>query len=376
MSGDVWDICPECSEFVEIGTPCTGCGVRMDGEVPIGTITEGTAQGDEGRKPPQTRLEALRADIITADQLDSIGDPDPLIGPNILFRDSLAWLIGKPGCYKSFVALDMAGSIATGTQWHDWTTTQGPVLYLVAEGLTGIRKRVRAWEKATGQDMTGVDFLRRPVQAGDDAEWDALVVHTKQRGYALIILDTQARITVGMEENSNKEMGRFVEQAERLRIASGACVLVIHHIGHNGDTGRGATTLPGAMNTIIKVTKEQDGAQAKLECTKNKDSEEWKAITLRIVPSGESVVLAYDGGGIKAATQTGPTKAAMTAAQTWWDTAESRWLGKTDLLTILDVSATTFYRHINDLKKAGLVEEDDTAKWSTWRLTRDPRWAT
>src|SRR5690606_16316915 len=108
------------------------------------------------------------------------------------------------------------------------------------------------------------------------------------------IIDTQARVTVGVDENSNAEMGQFVDKAERLRKSSRACVLVVHHIGRTGDTGRGATTVDGAMSTIIKV--EKDGTEVTLTCQKNKDGEEWDPINLRAVPMGASVVMALSTG--------------------------------------------------------------------------------
>lgn len=41
--------------------------------------------------------------------LDDLPAPEALID-GILYRDTLAWLHGKPGCGKSFIALDWAGA--------------------------------------------------------------------------------------------------------------------------------------------------------------------------------------------------------------------------------------------------------------------------
>jgi hypothetical protein len=94
------------------------------------------------------------------------------------------------------------------------------VLYLVAEGVRGTKKRVRAWEKSMGREMTGVLFLPIAVQSKNGAQWDAFVELVRELKPALIVIDTQARVTVGVEENSNTEMGEFVDRAERLRMAS------------------------------------------------------------------------------------------------------------------------------------------------------------
>jgi hypothetical protein len=48
------------------------------------------------------------------------------------------------------VTIDLAGHVGTGMKWHGHHVRQGTVVYLVAEGARGIRKRVRAWEKHYG----------------------------------------------------------------------------------------------------------------------------------------------------------------------------------------------------------------------------------
>ncbi|WP_349878774.1 AAA family ATPase [Micromonospora sp. HUAS YX12] len=192
----------------------------------------------EARSPGQqpSHLDRLRAALLDSAGLDTIPDPEPLIGEDVLFRDSLVWVVGKPGHGKSFVVLDMAAAVGTGEPWQTYPVQQGPVVFLVAEGARGTKKRVRAWETAMGRRMENVYFLPLPVQSTNRAEWDALVELCREIGAVMVVIDTQARVTVGVEENSNTEMGHFVDQAEKLRAASAACVVIVHHIGRNGET--------------------------------------------------------------------------------------------------------------------------------------------
>lgn len=315
-----------------------------------------------------SHLDRLRAALVDTAGLDGIPDPEPLIGADIVFRDTLAWMVGKPGSGKSFVALDMAASVGTGEPWQTHPVVQGPVLFLVAEGVRGTKKRVRAWEKAMGRTMTGVAFLPFAVQSTNRSQWDAFVELAAERKFALVILDTQARITVGVEENSNTEMGEFVHQAEKLRAAAGACVLIVHHIGRNGETGRGATVLDGALSTIIKVTKDED--RIKLECTKNKDDAEWDPIDLRTAPIGDSVVLMLDDGPGRPAGG-GASNAALKMARTWDEHHGTNWVGKTDLVDVV-AAKTTLYRNLRELLRAGVVEQDDHGAHPKYRLVPVP----
>lgn len=329
-----------------------------------GTPVEPTAP--DGAVEP-SHLERLRAALVDTDGLDSIPDPEPLIGEDILFRDGLAWMVGKPGCMKSFTALDMAGCVATGETWQGFPVSQGPVLYLVAEGVRGTKKRVRAWEASMGQRMTGVQFLPVAVQSKNASQWGALVQLAGEIQPALIVVDTQARVTVGVEENSNSEMGEFVHQAERLRTASAACVLLVHHIGRNGDTGRGATTLDGALSTVIKVTKDDD--KVTLECQKNKDGAEWEAIDLRAVPTGDSLVLMLDDGQHRPKPD---DVAGRKWVRDWWAQHEDESVSVSTLIETGIVSKSTFHRDKLSLVKAGVIVREGKGGATRYKLSHDP----
>lgn len=325
--------------------------------------------GETSADPITTAVERLEAALLDTNGLDTIPDPVPLVEPTFLFVDTLAWMVGKAGHGKSFLAIDIAASVGTGTSWHGRAVRHGPVLYLIAEGVRGIKQRVRAWERLHGVKATGVDFLPMPVQASNASAWAALVELARRRGYVLIVLDTQARITVGLEENSNREMGTFVQRAEELRASAAACVLIIHHIGRNGETGRGATTLDGALSTIIKVTK--DGARLTLENQKNKDAEEWPSMHLTLTPSGKSAVVTTEPV-IPASLVRGPTTQARETAARWAEMHGNDWVSNSALMKSLAMTEATYYRHTRELRNQGWAEVEDVGRTKRLRLVGDP----
>lgn len=234
------------------------------------------------------RQATIRAYEITTDGLDAITPPEMLIS-DLLQRDSLAWLQGKPGSGKTFIGVDIAGSVATGQSWHEGrAVVRGRVLYVIAEGVHGLRPRVRAWE-ARNVVMRGVIFLPLAIQMLDRIDLGGLALRVAEIQPSLIILDTQARMSVGADENSARDMGLYVEALEQLRMASGACVLSVHHEGRGGDHMRGSTALEGAATTVMRVTKDGDALQ--LECVKQKESPEFETISLRLVPVESSAII-------------------------------------------------------------------------------------
>jgi hypothetical protein len=335
-----------------------------DGSPPCGrcpTCADAREIDEESMSP----ADLLRSKLVTSAQLDDIPDPDPLVGDDILFRDSLAWMVGKPGCGKSFTALDLAGCVATGLSWHGHRVVDaGPVLYLVAEGVRGVKQRVRAWEKAMSQPMEGVVFLPVAVQAKNAGQWKALIEVAAAMRPFLIVVDTQARVTVGMEENSNSEMGEFVAQVERLRAASGACVLMVHHIGRNGETGRGATTIDGALSTVVRVTK--DGDRVTLECTKNKDGAEWEPVNLRAIPFDGSVVLGEWTGS------PGTGQASVRWLTEWWEIHKDEWISTGVVLKTVPVSESSFHRVKRALLDDGRLRRQGKGSATRYQVPSQP----
>jgi hypothetical protein len=223
----------------------------------------------------------MLAELRTPAQLDALPNPVPLVA-GLLDLDTLAWLIGKSGSFKSFIALDLAAHVGAGRPWAHRRVRAGQVLYVAAEGGRGMKLRKRAWEAHSGELMAeSVRFLTRPVQAKGE-EWAVLLKMASIIRPSLIVIDTQARISIGIEENSNTDMGKLVEQLDRLRRHSGACVLTVHHIGRNGEDARGASSIDGAQDTELKVERGR-GMSARLVVDKQKDGADTNVVDFEMV---------------------------------------------------------------------------------------------
>lgn len=270
------------------------CGLRAgDGllfEPGPATSTAGEdAGGGEGGAGGVDLADALIGRMLTPAQLRDRPPPAPLI-EGLLSLDSASWLIAAPGSYKSFVALDWAAHVGGGRAWLGREVARGPVVYVVAEGVGGMGPRIRAWEQRNGE-MTGVLFLPMPVQVAREDHWRALVEACRRIGPVMIILDTQARITLGLDENDNSQMSEFVEAVELLRRSCGACVLVVHHVGRNGQHARGASAIDGAQDTEIRLTRPGEPRRVVLQIDKSKNAADDVRIDL------ELFLCELDGGG-------------------------------------------------------------------------------
>ena len=296
--------------------PSCDCGQGAAGE-PDGvsslfadeTGTAGVQVGVQAEVQVGVQGLTLREQLLNLQQLRERPAAEPLI-KGVLNLDSATWLIGAPGGFKSFVALDWACHIATGREWNGCRTRAGDVLYIVAEGVRGFAKRVDAWARKHGVQPERLTILPIPVQAmgmirGQLSErWWELCELIGELQPALVVLDTQARMTVGMEENSNTEMGVWVAAVDAAKRAAGSCTLVVHHTGRNGGDARGASALDGAQDAEWRVDRQAHELACTLSMDKNKDGDDslsWafgmEVVTVGVDEDGDAVtslVLALD----------------------------------------------------------------------------------
>jgi AAA domain-containing protein len=316
------------------------------------------------------RADELTGQLLGVDGLRNIPPPAPLVD-GYLYLNSLAWLGGKPGHAKTVLAVDLACCVTTGRPWHGHTVTPGDVLYVIAEGTSGLAQRVDAWALANGVHLeegpSKVYFLPVPVQLMNSLDIAAMADLLAAKRPALVVLDTQARVTVGAEENSSRDMGLFVDSLERLRRESGACILVVHHEPRNSENLRGSTALEGAATTILRTNK--DGNVVTVTNSKQKDAPEQPPMTLALTPVASSVILSHEAVGLAGFT----TSSEMHVLTVLRDSFGTRGAGKTELRDAVNLAKSTWYRTINDLVNKGLVIERKEGQRTSYTATADNR---
>lgn len=228
----------------------------------------------------QAPAPAARFPLLTPAQVKRRPPPEFLVD-GLLVRNTLAMLYAPPASFKSFLALGIALDVAAGRETLGRHVHAGSVLYISAEGSAGLSQRIRAWEVANGTTAPeSCYFLLEQPQVLDHEQLAELAasIAALPEPPVLILIDTLARVVVGAEENSNKDMGLAIAAVDRLRRQTGACIWLIHHCGRNGAGPRGASAFDGALETIIEMKREGDVVA--LHCTKQKDAQDFAPIFL------------------------------------------------------------------------------------------------
>lgn len=176
---------------------------------PLWAFEDDRGQVEEHREP--TLLDRMRARLLSSDALDELPPPEWLID-GIFVKNTLAVVYGRPGAGKSFLALDFALSIATGTWWCGRQVAPGRVLYVAAEGAGGLSQRKLAWQRHKNVlTVERITWLPMAVNLLDIAQSEALASLSAEMKPglaaptvkpALVVIDTLARCLVGGDENS------------------------------------------------------------------------------------------------------------------------------------------------------------------------------
>lgn len=235
-------------------------------------------------EPPEEELSAVEvfeSSLITFDDMEHRPPPEYLLD-KMLVRNSLAAIFGPPGVGKSFVGVDIGAHVALGAWWQGQKVKGGPVLAIAAEGVGGLPQRVAAWKKHNRTfEVPGHVTYPRAVNLMDPLHVDVVVEVCRRRRFALVTIDTVARSMPGGDENSARDMGLVILAADRIRNASGGCVLLVHHTGKDASAGmRGSSALEGAADTVMEVR----GGEGSIElvCRKQKDAAPFSPMRLSL----------------------------------------------------------------------------------------------
>ena len=264
------------------------------GQVPNPDPEDDFEVWEGGGQPEQKQS---RWTFLSIDEVERLPPPQWLV-QGILVEASIAAIYGPPESCKSFLAVDMAMAVAGGMAWHGRAVERGGVLYIAAEGAPGLGKRMRAWKVDRGAQGRAFQLHLMRDELNLAAEKDGGVrafvqaVTAELGPLRLIVIDTLNQTAAGADENSAKDMGRYIASMKKLRDATGATVVVVHHSGKDASKGmRGSTALLGAMDTTVEVERATDGHSIKVAVHKQKDAEREGPMRFNLEKVADSLVL-------------------------------------------------------------------------------------
>ena len=253
-------------------------------------LTEALRLAANDDQPLKRRLSRREFIIEPWDSNDFPGDDSYLVD-GLLSPAALSVLYGPSNSGKTFQAMALAFAVGTGTPFYGMNTARGRVVYLAAEGVTNIRKRRAAIKQHFRDQITKLDEPPAVDLIGDSFDLasglDDVEALAEAIGDAkLIIVDTLAAgVGGGGDENTAPTMLAIVKAANHLIKATGAHVMLVHHMGKNQERGaRGHSSLRAALDTEIECKMTAGTGTGRLRVTKQRDMEMGPPLGFKLVP--------------------------------------------------------------------------------------------
>lgn len=210
-------------------------------------------------------------------------------------KANLGVLFGESGSGKSFAMLDLSAAICRGLEfWNGHRVSKGRVLYVVAEGVSGFRQRIKAYCHQQAIPRIGMDVIYDITpNLTNVAQITDLISEIRQREpYDLIVMDTFAQVMSGADENNGMDVGIALAECKRIANRCGAMVLLVHHSGKDASKGsRGHSSIKAACDVEIKVERSNDTRS--ITTSKMKDGVEGIGYLFKL----HTVVLSQDEDG-------------------------------------------------------------------------------
>lgn len=232
---------------------------------------------------PDNTLPLIWASQITLD-LASV-----YIIKGLLDAGTISVVYGQSNVGKSFFAIDLAAHVAAGLSWRDKRVVQGGVVYVAAESASSVKRRIWAWcQEHDAKDIplavvtTAVD-LRDP-----SADTTRLIDTIKAASegkfpICLVVIDTLSRSFGGGDENSSKDMSTYIANVDKIRTATGAHVLIVHHAGKDDAKGaRGHSSLRAATDTEVSLRRADNSRFSIASVDKQRDGESGEKLLFRL----------------------------------------------------------------------------------------------
>jgi hypothetical protein len=182
-------------------------------------------------------LPVVRVDQIPREENAQRWLVEPLWG-----ESSVGVIGGAPKCAKTWLGLDLALSVATGTAClgRYAVPRPGPVLiYLAEDALTAVRERVAGMARHRGLELAGVEIhvITVPsLRLDREPHRNRLLETARRLRPRLLLLDPLVRLH-GIDENNATEVAGLLAYFRLLQRQLDLSVILVHHTRKNAAGG-------------------------------------------------------------------------------------------------------------------------------------------
>jgi hypothetical protein len=180
--------------------------------------------------------------VVRAAQLADATVTERWLVASLWARAAVGILGGAPKCCKSWLALDLAVSVASNTPCLGRFTVEDPgpvMLYMAEDSASVVKARLQGIARHRGHplDALPIDVITAPTVRIDRERDQARLLRTVRRGAPrLLVLDPFVRLH-RVDENDAGQVSAVLGYLRALQRDLDVAVLVVHHARKNGGAG-------------------------------------------------------------------------------------------------------------------------------------------
>lgn len=203
------------------------------------------------------------------------GESQQWLIDSIWIKEAVGIICGAPKSCKSWLCLDMAVAIASGTDalGKFRTLRQGPVLiYLAEDNLFDVKKRIHHLCQARSIDIKGLPVYsltapRLRLDDGEDQRSLATIIESVKPVF--MVLDPLVRLH-SLDENNASEMAKLLSYLRALQRHYSCAIALVHHAtkrAHSrpGLNLRGSSDLHAFGDSNIYLSREEKNIKVSIE---------------------------------------------------------------------------------------------------------------
>ena len=218
--------------------------------------------------------------ILTYDEMLAMPEPDFLVF-GVVPRRGKTCLFGVSNSFKTFIAVDLGGSVSTGKTYHGMATRKCKTFYVANEGAAGVgRKRIAAWmayHDIPQADRRNIFLITVETILPNETSRNNLIAGIRQlveQGEDFFIIFDVHRGTMSGPDKDDEAADAWIKAAEIL-IVEGATIFSITHSPYSDDTrARGSSHGWGSWDARLQSEgdKEKRTVILKVDRIKEHDS--------------------------------------------------------------------------------------------------------
>jgi len=259
-------------------------------------------------KPDEQHLPPLP--VVRAADLDDSSDSDTWLVERLWMDSAVGIIGGAPKCCKSWLGLDVALSVASGTPCLDTFPISAPgptLLYMAEDAAPVVKARLTGICRHRGLDLTDLPIhvitapaLRLDLQRDQDRLLETVSLHRP----SLLLLDPFVRLH-RIDENHAGDVSALLAYLRQLQRQYDMAIVVVHHSRKNGRASTPGQNLRGSgdfhawadsslylrrKQSLLVLTPEHRSAPACDNLTLSLATDDQEAVHLEIIDAPDEVM--------------------------------------------------------------------------------------